>query len=104
MELSPSSEATNCADTQEFPSILLNPKVHYRVPVLSQFNSVHTTPSYLSKNHFIIIHPPKSWPSFWLSPPISYIHSLLPIRATCPPFVILLDWIIRIILGEEYKL
>jgi hypothetical protein len=29
-ELSPSWEAANCAATQEFPSILRNPKVHHR--------------------------------------------------------------------------
>jgi hypothetical protein len=31
MELSPTREAANCADTQEFPSVLWNPNVHYRV-------------------------------------------------------------------------
>jgi hypothetical protein len=30
-ELSPSWEATNCAATQELPSILWNPKLHHRV-------------------------------------------------------------------------
>jgi hypothetical protein len=30
MELSPSREAANCAATQELPSILWNPKFHYR--------------------------------------------------------------------------
>jgi hypothetical protein len=30
-ELSPSREAANCAATQELPSMLWNPKVHYRV-------------------------------------------------------------------------
>jgi hypothetical protein len=56
MELSPSSVAANCAATQELPSILWNPKVHHRVnkslpllPILSQINSIHTIPSYLSK-------------------------------------------------------
>jgi hypothetical protein len=29
MELSPSSEAANCAAAQEIPSILWNPRVHY---------------------------------------------------------------------------
>jgi hypothetical protein len=64
MELSPSREAANI---QEFTNILWNPKFYYRVhkspplvPILSQINSVHTTPSYLSKIHFNIIVLPTS--------------------------------------------
>jgi hypothetical protein len=68
MELSPSSEAASYAATQEFPSILWNPKIYYRVrkspplvPVLSQIGPVHISPSYLSKIHVNIIHLPTSW-------------------------------------------
>jgi hypothetical protein len=31
------------------------------VPILNQIDPVHSTPSYLSKNCFIIIQPPMSW-------------------------------------------
>jgi hypothetical protein len=62
MDLSPSREAASCADTHEFPNILLKPKVHYRfhkspslVPILSRISPVHTTPSYISKISFNIV-------------------------------------------------
>jgi hypothetical protein len=69
METSLSWEAASYAATEEFPNILWNPMVHYRVhespqlvPILSQINPLNTTSSDPSKIHFNIIHPPTSSP------------------------------------------
>jgi hypothetical protein len=84
MELSPSRETANCAATQELPSILWNPKVHYRVhkstplvPILSQINPVHTTPFYLSMIYFNIVNlglPSGLFPSGF---PINILYAFL---------------------------
>jgi hypothetical protein len=57
--LSPSWEAANRSSTQEYPNSSGNPRIHCRVhknpllvPILSQINPVHTTPSCLSKIRF----------------------------------------------------
>jgi hypothetical protein len=57
-DLSPSWEAANCAATQDLPSILRDPKVHYRVhkslPLasLSWSRSIQFIPSRLTKRHW----------------------------------------------------
>jgi hypothetical protein len=105
MELSPSWEAASCAASQEFPNILRNPNIHYRihkspplVPILSQMNPIHTVLSYLCKIHFNIIHyylPSGLLPSGF---PTNILQKFIisPIRVTCPAHLILLDLIIDI--------
>ena len=115
MVQSPSWEANWSAASQEIPRISRNPKVHYRthkrpptVPILGQPNPVHIPTSYILEIHPNIIHPstPRS-PQWSLS--LLFPHKTLytplssPIRATYPAHLILLDFITRTILGEEYK-
>jgi hypothetical protein len=45
------------------PIIHRNTDAPAPVPILSQTNPVHITPSHLSKIHPNIIHPPTSWSS-----------------------------------------
>jgi len=115
MVQSPSWDANWFAARQEIPRILWNPKVHYRthnrpppVSILGHPNPVHIPTSHLLGIHPIIIHPSTPrFPQWSLSlrfphqDPIRPITS--PIRATCPAHHILLDFITRTILGEQYK-
>jgi hypothetical protein len=57
MELSTTRESTSCVAPRQNLSILLNPKVHYRIHKISPVSlfwawPIHTTPPYLYKIHF----------------------------------------------------
>ena len=115
MVQSPSWETNWFAASQEILRISRSPKVHYRthkrpspVPILGQPN-----PVLIPTSHLLEIHPNIIYPSTTRSPQWSLslrfphqdpIHPLSsPIRATRPAHLILLGFIIRTILGEEYK-
>ena len=115
MVQSPSWEANWFAASQEIPRISRNSKVHYRthkrpptVSFLGQLNPVHIPTSHLLQIHPNIIRPssPRSpqWSPSLRFPQQDPTHPLCsPIRATCPAHLILLDFITRTILGEQYK-
>ena len=115
MVQSPSWAANWFAASQEIPRISRNPKVHYRshkrpppLSILGQPNPVHIPTSHLLQIHPNIIHHlrlglpsglfPSGFPNKTLYTPLSP-----PIRATCPAHLILLHFITRTILGEQYK-
>ena len=115
MVQSPSWEANWFAASQEIPRISRNPKVHYRthkrlhlsVSWASPIQSIYPHPtswrsSLILSTHLRLGLPsglfPSSFPTKTLYTPLSS-----PIRATCPAHLILVDFITRTILGEEYK-
>ena len=116
MEQSHSWEANGFSASQEIPRILRSPKVHYHVhkwpppvPILSHLDPFHTPTSYLLKYNLNIILPSRSgspkWPLSLRFPTKTLNMPLLSPRcATCPAHLIILDFITRTILGEEYRL
>jgi len=113
MVQSPSWEANWFAASQKLSAFYWNLKVHYHthkppppVPILGQPNPVHIPTSWRSililSTHLCLVLPsglfPSGFPTKNLYTPLSS-----PIRATCPAHLILLDFITRTILGEEYK-
>jgi hypothetical protein len=115
MEQSPSWEANQFVVSQEIPRVLLNPKVNYSIHkcpppvcILSQPNPVHNPASHFWRSILILsFHVRLGFPSglFSYGLPTKTLHTPLSfsIRATCPAYLIILDFITRTILGEEYR-
>ena len=91
MERSPSWEANRFSASQEIPCILWNPKVHYRIHRILNI-ILPSTPGY-----------PKLSLSFRFPHKNPVYASPFPIRATCPAHLIILDYITRKTLGEQYR-
>ena len=113
MKHSPSWEGNSSSAIQEILRILWNPKVHYpefanacHLSVWWASSIVHTPTSHFLKNHNNIFPytpvSPKLSLSLRFSTKTPYTPILSPKRATCPAHLILLDFIIRTMLGKDY--
>jgi hypothetical protein len=113
-ELSPSWGATNCAATQELPSISWNPKVQHHVHkspplihILSHSNPIHITHAiylrsilYCPSTYVLVFLPVVS---FLLAfPPIPYMHSSSsPFVLYAPPISFFLTWSFELYLEKS---
>ena len=116
MVQSPSWEGNWFAASQDIPRISRNPNIHYHthkrpppVSILGQPSPVHIATSHLLEIHPNIIHPSTHGSPQWsLSlrfPHLDPIHPFsLPMHSTYPAHLILLDFITRTILCEQYNI
>ena len=115
MEQSPSWEANWFSASQEIPRILWNLRVHYYIhqwpppaPIWRQLDPVHTPTTHFLKIQLNVILTSKVVSPKW-SLSLRFLYQTLytpllsPIHATRPVHLILLDFITRKTLGEEYR-
>jgi hypothetical protein len=115
MQQSPSWEANRFSASQEIPRILWNPNAHYRIhkcppPVLFWASSIQSIPSHPTPWRSVLIlssHLRLGLPSGLLPSgfPTKILHTphFSPISVIFSANLILLDFITRSVLGEQYR-